>query len=553
MPDPILSVRDLTISFEVEGKRVPAVDGVSFDVMPGEIVGLVGESGSGKSVSAMSTVRLIPCPPGNIESGEVIFEGQSILDMPLEKLRKVRGEGIATIFQEPMTALSPLHFVGDQLAESVQIHNPDMPKEDAWARAVEWLDKVGIPDPEERARSYPFQFSGGMRQRAMIAMALILQPRLIIADEPTTALDVTLQAQVFDLILKMKSEDTSILFITHDMGVIWELSDRVLVMKDGKIVERGEVEPLFSDPQEAYTKQLLAAVPRLTDEPLEKREYPKDEKPLIKVDELRTWFPVKKGVLARTVDWVKAVDGVSMDVFPGECFGVVGESGSGKTTLGRSILGLDKPREGKIEFEGESIFGLSYSEMKPFRRDLQMIFQDPFSSLNPRLTIQDLLTEGLAEHGLLDGKDRRDVAAHWLEQVELDPGSLNRYPHEFSGGQRQRICVARAIAMEPKFVVCDEAVSALDVTVQAQIIDLLMELKERLGLSYLFISHDLSVVKRICDRVIVMHRGKVVEKGFTRDVVENPQSDYARELIAAVPIPGDKRKRAISQEKGSRQ
>ncbi|NNE91629.1 MAG: ABC transporter ATP-binding protein [Verrucomicrobiales bacterium] len=568
MSDPLLTVNNLTISFDVEGKRIPAVNDISFKVNRGEIVGLVGESGSGKSVSAMSVMRLIPCPPGKIESGEILFEGTDLLKMPVEKLRDIRGKDISVIFQEPMTAMSPLHTVGRQLAEVVQLHEPDISKKDAWDRAVDWLDKVGIPNPGERAKAFPFQFSGGMRQRAMIAMALILQPKLIIADEPTTALDVTLQAQIFDLILEMKSEDTSILFITHDMGVIWELSDRVLVMKDGNIVERGEVEDLFSNPKDEYTQKLLSAVPRLTDEPLEKRSYDEDETPIIEVRDLKTWFPVKRGVFARTVDWVKAVDDVSLKVFPGECLGLVGESGSGKTTLGRTILGLESARDGEIyyrpqvdegdesdEDKGEAdvqidIRGMGYHAMRPYRRHLQMIFQDPYSSLNPRLTVLDILTEGLAEHGLLNGGDRRELAAHWLEEVGLEADTMNRYPHEFSGGQRQRICVARAVAPEPEFVVCDEAVSALDVTIQAQVIDLLMELKDKLGLSYLFISHDLSVVKRICDRVVVMRHGKVVDAGFTEDVVDNPSSEYTKNLIAAVPIPGDKRKRADAQKKG---
>lgn len=543
MAEPLLSVQNLTVSFDVEGRKITAVDDVSYDIFPGEIVGLVGESGSGKSVGAMSTLRLVPSPPGRVDKGEVLFNGRSILSMPIEELRELRGEEISVIFQEPMTALSPLHSVGKQLAETVQIHDSSVSNEEAWARGVEWLDKVGIPEPEERAKAYPFQFSGGMRQRVMIAMALILKPRLIIADEPTTALDVTLQAQIFDLILEMKSEDTSILFITHDMGVIWELADRVLVMKNGKVVERGEVEAIFSDPKEKYTQELLGAVPRLTDEPIAHPVFDGATEPLVEVKNLKTWFPVKRGVLARTVDWVKAVDGVSVDIMPGECLGLVGESGSGKTTLGRSILGLDTSREGEILFEGTEIRGLGYHAMRPLRRDLQMIFQDPFSSLNPRLTVLEILTEGLIEHGILKD-DKREVAAHWLTEVGLEPDVMNRYPHEFSGGQRQRICVARAVAVEPKFVVCDEAVSALDVTIQAQVIDLLMELRDKLGLSYLFISHDLSVVKRICDRTVVMRHGKVVEAGATRDLVESPQSDYTKRLIAAVPIPGDAKKRA---------
>ncbi|MAS97156.1 MAG: microcin ABC transporter ATP-binding protein [Verrucomicrobiales bacterium] len=543
MSDSLLSVKDLTISFDVEGRTVRAVDGISFDVRPGEIVGLVGESGSGKTVSAMSTIRLVPTPPGNIESGEVLFEGKDLLKLPIDDLRKIRGKDISVIFQEPMTALSPLHTVGDQLAETIRVHDPEVSKEDAMSKAIEWLEKVGIPDPEERAKAYPFQFSGGMRQRAMIAMALILHPKLIIADEPTTALDVTLQAQIFELILEMKAADTSILFITHDMGVIWELADRVLVMKNGKIVERGPVEELFSEPKDDYTKKLLSAVPRLTDEPIESGVLDENAEPLIEVEGLKTWFPVKRGVFARTVDWVKAVDDVSMEIFPGECLGLVGESGSGKTTLGRSILGLDTSREGSIRFEGNEIRGHDYHAMRSYRRDLQMVFQDPFSSLNPRLTVLEILTEGPIEHGILK-ENRRDAAARWLEEVGLEADTMNRYPHEFSGGQRQRICVARAIAVEPKFIVCDEAVSALDVTIQAQVIDLLMELREKLGLSYLFISHDLSVVKRICNRTIVMRHGKVVEAGLTQSLVDDPQSEYTRQLIAAVPIPGDPNKRA---------
>tara|TARA_B100000927_G_scaffold168618_1_gene135945 strand:+ start:14464 stop:16113 length:1650 start_codon:yes stop_codon:yes gene_type:complete len=543
MAEPLLSVNHLSVSFHLEGKAVEAVKDVSFEIKPGEIVGMVGESGSGKSVSAMSSLRLVPCPPGQVMGGEILLEGRNILELPLEELRAIRGKEISVIFQEPMTALSPLHPVGYQLAEAILVHEGGVSKIEAWARAVEWLGKVGIPDPEERAKAFPFQFSGGMRQRVMIAMALIQKPKLIIADEPTTALDVTLQAQIFELILQMKAADTSILFITHDMGVIWELADRVLVMKDGEIVERGEVEPLFKSPQNPYTQKLLSAVPRLTDEPFISSFDPNVEKPIIKVENLRTWFPVKRGVLARTVDWVKAVEDVSIDIYSGECLGLVGESGSGKTTLGRSILGLENTRSGSISYEGTEIRGRGYHGMRHIRKDLQMIFQDPFSSLNPRLTVQEILTEGLSEHGLLEG-NAHEVAAYWLEEVGLPPDAINRYPHEFSGGQRQRICVARAVAMRPKFVVCDEAVSALDVTIQAQVIDLLMDLREKFGLSYLFISHDLSVVKRICDRTVVMRHGQVEEAGPTQDLIENPQTEYTKKLISAVPIPGDPSKRA---------
>ena len=538
----LLEVKNLSVSFTVEGRSIPAVSDVSFDVERGEIVGLVGESGSGKSVTGMSIVRLVPQPPGEIGSGEVIFDGEDLLAQPIEKLQRLRGSQISVIFQEPMTALSPLHPVGKQLAEMVRIHKPGTPKREAWEIGVEWLDKVGIANARSRAQSYPFQFSGGMRQRVMIAMALLLEPRLIIADEPTTALDVTIQAQIFDLIVRMKSDETSVIFITHDMGVIWELADRVLVMKDSRIVERGPVEELFARPKEAYTRQLLSAVPRLTDQPLRTRNRRRDEVALVSVRHLKTWFPVKRGVLARTVDHVKAVDGVSLDIMPGETLGLVGESGSGKSTLGRSILGLDKVTSGSVRFRRKELTTMSYHEMRPLRRRLQMIFQDPFSSLNPRMIVLDILTEGLKEHGLLEGS-ARDVAAASLEEVGLEPDYMNRYPHEFSGGQRQRICIARAIAVRPEFIVCDEAVSALDVTIQAQVIDLLMELRDKLHLSYLFISHDLSVVKRICDRVMVMKDGRIIEQGQGSVLVAAPKEDYTRQLISAVPIPGDSTKR----------
>ena len=538
---PLLQVRDLRTSFHTRDGIVRAVDGISFDVGAGETVGIVGESGSGKSVCCYSLLRLIPQPPGRIEGGTAMFGDLDLLQLSETRMRKVRGKRISLIFQDPMTSLNPYLRISTQLIEPLLLHERISPSA-ALARAIAELEAVGIPDAKNRIHSYPHEFSGGMRQRVMIAMALILHPKLIIADEPTTALDVTLQSQIFDLILERKAADTSILFITHDMGVIWELADRVIVMKDGRIIERGEVEPIFAQPGETYTRELLASVPRLTDAPRAVTPRDPSVEPILEVKDLKTWFPVKRGVFARTVDWVKAVDEVSVDIFPGECLGLVGESGSGKTTLGRSILGLETSQEGEILFEGSDIRGLGYHAMRPLRRNLQMIFQDPYSSLNPRLTVLEILTEGLIEHGMLQG-DRREVAARWLEEVGLDADTMNRYPHEFSGGQRQRICVARAVAMEPKFVVCDEAVSALDVTIQAQVIDLLMELKDKLGLSYLFISHDLSVVKRICDRVVVMRHGKVVEAGQTIDLVERPASDYTKNLIAAVPVPGDPAKR----------
>ncbi len=545
MSAPLLQVEDLSVSFHTDEGRVDAVRGISLDIHPGEVVGLVGESGSGKSVAAMSCLRLIPMPPGEIRSGRALFEGKDLLTLPLEDLRRVRGSEVGIIFQEPMTALSPLGTVGWQLAETVRLHRPELDAGAAWKIGVEWLEKVGIPDPASRAHAFPYQFSGGMRQRVMIAMALILEPRLVIADEPTTALDVTLQAQIFDLLLAMKKEDTAVLFITHDMGVIWELSDRVLVMKDGRIVEGGGVEQIFHQPKETYTQALLRAVPRLDAPPPVRREEVPGEMPLVEVRDLRTWFPVKRGVLARTVDHVKAVDGVSVDVFPGETLGIVGESGSGKTTLGRSILRLDPVREGSVRFRDEDLLAMRHRELRRKRRHLQMIFQDPFSSLNPRFTIQEIVSEGLIEHGLLEsGETSRDAAVRWLEEVGLKSEHVDRYPHEFSGGQRQRICIARAIAVRPDFIVCDEAVSALDVTIQAKVIELLIELRRRYGLSYLFISHDLSVVKKISDRVVVMRGGKVVEQGPVDEVIERPKEEYTRRLIEAVPVPGGVRKRA---------
>ncbi len=534
---PLLEVRDLSVSFRTDDRRVQAVDRVSFTVRRGEILGLVGESGSGKTVAAMSLLRLVPQPPGSIDQGEALFEGRDLLKLPIEDLRRIRGREIGVIFQEPMTALSPLHTVGKQLVETLRIHFPQMSRREAWAAGLEWLGKVGIPDAAERMHAYPYQFSGGMRQRVMIAMTLMLDPKLIIADEPTTALDVTIQAQIFELILQMKRRETSIIFITHDMGVIWELCDRVLVMKDARIVESGEAETLFARPREAYTQALLAAVPRLTDPSQAAGGSPGE--PLIEVQDVKTWFPVRRGVWARTVGHVKAVDGVSLAIPTGSTFGLVGESGSGKTTLGRSILGLDPIRNGEVRFRGQPISHLGARGLRPHRRHLQMVFQDPYSSLNPRLNILEVLSEAPRVHGLLSGEDDEEMAAYWLMEVGLSPDMMYRYPHEFSGGQRQRICIARAMALKPAFIVCDEAVSALDVTVQAQIIDLLMGLREKYGLSYLFISHDLSVVKRIADRVAVMRRGIVVEEGTAEEVIGNPRHEYTRNLLASVPVPGD--------------
>ena len=540
----LLSVNDLTVHFDTDEGVVEAVNDVSLDIRQGEIVGLVGESGSGKTVTAQSILRLVPRPPARFVKGSAIFKGEDLLALPIERLRQVRGAQISMIFQEPMTALSPLHRIGQQLSEMLRFHT-DLDREAAWKLGVEWLEKVGLPEPEERMSFYPHHLSGGMRQRVMIAMALMLKPRLIIADEPSTALDVTVQAQIFRLLMSMKDEDTSMLLITHDLAVVWEVCDRLYVMKDSRVVERGALEPVFKAPAHEYTRSLLRAVPQLygpedtagrTEGWRKKTEDGMDG--LIRVKSLRVWFPVKKGLFARTTGHVKAVDDIDLAIARGSTVGLVGESGSGKTTLGRAIIGLQAINDGSIVFEDTEIGGLKKSRMKPWRRNLQMIFQDPYSSLNPRMTVMDILTEGLREHGLLD-MPKQDKAVQLLEEVELRADMVNRYPFEFSGGERQRISIARALSLEPKFIVCDEAVSALDVTIQAQIIDLLRRLQKRHSIAYLFISHDLSVVRQLSEQILVMHQGRIVERGRTADVIFKPQHEYTRSLLDAVPVPGD--------------
>ena len=544
----LLSIHDLTVHFDTDEGLVEAVNDLSLEVGRGEIVGLVGESGSGKTVTAQTILRLVPSPPARFVAGGVFFAGEDLLTLPIERLRAIRGAQISMIFQEPMTALSPLHRVGSQLSEMLERRagsNGGMSRAAAWKRSEEWLARVGLPDPAERMRFYPHQLSGGQRQRVMIAMALMMKPKLIIADEPSTALDVTVQAQIFKLLMSMKEEETSLLLITHDLGVVWELCDRLYVMKDSRLVESGPLEALFRAPARAYTRALLEAVPRLHGDgagrppPAAKAEAVADAtSPLMEARDLRVWFPVKKGLLARTTGHVKAVDGVSLAIEPGRTLGLVGESGSGKTTLGRALIGLQPVNQGRVLLAGATISGLKRRQLKPHRRDLQMIFQDPYSSLNPRMTVMDILTEGLEEHGLLDAP-KRDKAAQLLEEVELRADMASRYPFEFSGGERQRINIARALSLEPKFIVCDEAVSALDVTIQAQIIQLLRRLQEKYRMAYLFISHDLSVVRQLSERIAVMRHGVLVEEGETDSVLFKPQHDYTRALIDAVPIPGD--------------
>ena len=549
----ILTINDLSVSFDMDdGGGIEAVKNVDLSINEGEIVGLVGESGSGKTVTAQSILRLLPRPPARFVSGRILFDKKDLMTLPIEELRKIRGSAISMIFQEPMTALSPLHKVGHQLVETLQLHRQIDPGE-AWRLSEDWLARTEIPNPRERMYAYPHELSGGMRQRVMIAMALMLEPRLIIADEPTTALDVTVQAQIFKLLMRMKNKNTAVLLITHDMAVVWEMCDRVYVMKDGRIVESGGLEQIFNKPEKDYTQALLKAVPRLYrvgetvsassgQQPVASSASAATETGLIEVDQLKVWFPVKRGLFAKTTGYVKAVDDVRLNIAAGESVGLVGESGSGKTTLGRTIIGLQESHEGSIRFQGTLIHNLKRRQMFPFRRHMQMIFQDPYSSLNPRMTVMDILTEGLVEHGLLKN-NKKDRVAQLLEEVGMSPDMMNRYPFEFSGGQRQRISIARALSLEPAFIVCDEAVSALDVSIQAQILQLLIDLQKKHHIAYLFISHDLSVVRQISDRIAVMYNGRIVEQGPADDIVLHPRQEYTQRLLEAVPVPGDMHRR----------
>jgi microcin C transport system ATP-binding protein len=525
---PLLSIRDLSVAFRQGAQENLAVDRVSFDIAKGETVALVGESGSGKSVTALSVMKLLPYPAARHPSGEILFKGQNLLAMGEDALRAVRGNNITIVFQEPMTSLNPLHTIEKQIGEILLLHK-GLTGAAARARIVELLEQVGIPNAVSRLASYPHQLSGGQRQRVMIAMALANEPDLLIADEPTTALDVTVQAQILKLLRDIQQrEGMAMLFITHDLGIVRKIAQRVCVMKQGKIVEQGKVEGVFANPQHAYTKELLAAEPKVQPAPLN----PQGEV-IVKTDDLKVWFPIKRGVLRHTVGHIKAVDGVSIELRKGETLGVVGESGSGKTTLGLAILRLISS-QGPITFMGKSIQRLKFKEMRPHRRDMQIVFQDPYGSLSPRMSISDIIEEGLWVHqpGLSeDEREQRVIRA--LTDVGLDPESRFRYPHEFSGGQRQRIAVARAVALEPKFVVLDEPTSALDMLIQSQIVDLLRDLQARRDLTYLFISHDLRVVAALASRLIVMRNGKVVEEGAAADLFKNPKNDYTRALFAA--------------------
>jgi microcin C transport system ATP-binding protein len=524
----LLSVRDLSVEFHQAGESQTAVDHISFDIKRGETVALVGESGSGKSVSALSVLRLLPYPAASHPSGQILFKGQDLLSAPEPEIREVRGNDITMIFQEPMTSLNPLQTVEKQISEILHLHQQIRPDE-ARHQVLDLLDQVGIREPRKRLASYPHQLSGGQRQRVMIAMALANRPELLIADEPTTALDVTVQAQILELLRQLKTEHgMAMLFITHDLGIVRKFADRVCVMTDGKIVETGPTAEIFAHPQHAYTKHLLAAEPK-GEPPRRKPSAPE----VMQARDIKVWFPVKQGFLRRTVDHVKAVDGLSLSLKSGQTLGVVGESGSGKTTLGLALMRLIRS-EGEIHFNRLPLHERSFKQMRSLRSSMQVVFQDPFGSLSPRMSIADIVGEGLAIHARdLSAQDRDRRVAAALEEVGLDASTRWRYPHEFSGGQRQRIAIARAMVLKPRFVMLDEPTSALDMSVQAQVVDLLRDLQRRHDLAYLFISHDLKVVRALANDVIVMRAGKVVEQGTADQIFDHPTTEYTKALMAA--------------------
>ena len=577
---PLLEVKHLTTVFKTEDEEVVAVNDVSLELYAGETLGIVGESGSGKSVTSLSIMRLIAEPPGKIRSGVINYTNQDgtkadLLSLSNKEIRHYRGAEIAMIFQEPMTSLNPVYTCGNQVMEAIILHQR-VSKKEARKRTIELFKEVQLPRPEQMVDAYPHQLSGGQKQRVMIAMAISCRPKILIADEPTTALDVTVQKSIIELIGKLKREmGMSVIFITHDLGVISEIADRTLVMYKGKIVEQGKTSEIFNDPQHPYTKGLLACRPPLDQKLLRlpsmsdfitenekgvftasgktidaiiseklmpdgyeasRRDKLYNQEPILKIENVKTFFPIRKGLFGRAKEFVRAVDDVSFEVYPGEVLGLAGESGCGKTTLGRSILRLEEPDSGKIIFDNTDIRELGNNAMRKMRKHIQIIFQDPYSSLNPRLTIGYAITEPMYVHGLHgNDKNRKQKALDLLDKVGLPSKAYNRYPHEFSGGQRQRIGIARALAVEPKFLICDESVSALDVSVQAQVLNLLNDLKDEFGLTYIFISHDLSVVKFMSDRIMIMSAGKIEEMGTPDEIFNNPKSAYTRKLIDAIP------------------
>ncbi len=526
--DVLLEVKDLSVAFRQGGKASLAVDKISFSIKKGETLALVGESGSGKSVSALSILKLLPYPAAEHPSGSIKFKGKELMSANERELRKVRGNDITMIFQEPMTSLNPLHSVERQIGEILELHQ-NMKGAAARERIISLLTKVGIRDPETRLQDYPHQLSGGQRQRVMIAMALANNPDLLIADEPTTALDVTVQAQILKLLKELQAEfGMALLLITHDLGIVRRMADTICVMQKGHVVEAGNAKDVFAKPQHDYTKMLLAAEP--------KGLPPKADATapvLLETKDLKVWFPIKRGFFRKTVGYIKAVDGLDTIVRAGQTLGIVGESGSGKTTLGLAVLRLISSK-GAISFQGNRIDGLNSKQMRSLRRDMQIVFQDPFGSLSPRLSVLQIIEEGLLVQGLLKTAEaRREHVAGALTEVGLDPSTMDRYPHEFSGGQRQRIAIARALALNPKFIMLDEPTSALDMSVQAQIVDLLRSLQTKHGLTYLFISHDLKVVRALANDVIVMRNGVAVERGTAAQIFNDPQTDYTKALLAA--------------------
>ncbi len=576
----ILEVKNLETQFKTEEGLVRAVDNISFNLNRGETIGIVGESGSGKSVATLSVMRLIPNPPGKIVGGEILYHNKNgnvvdLVKIEEEQMRQYRGNEIAMIFQEPMTSLNPVFTCGDQVMEAIRLHQK-VGKAEAKDLTLQLYEKVKLPNPSRILNAYPHQLSGGQKQRVMIAMAMSCSPSILIADEPTTALDVTVQKTILELMAQLKHEiDSSIMFITHDLGVIAEVADRVLVMYRGKIVEQGSIYDIFTNPKHPYTKGLLACRPPLgkrlsklptvsdfmnenaegvmqevpvsVDEMIAKvvvspettkKRYEElmRKEPLLQLKNVSTWFPSNRNFFGKVTDYVKAVDDVSFDVYPGETLGLVGESGCGKTTLGRTILRLAPKHSGNVIYNGRDVHELNEADMMELRKDMQIIFQDPYSSLNPRLTIGNAIMEPMQVHKIYNSdKERKDKVVELLETVSLKAHHFNRYPHEFSGGQRQRICIARALGLNPKFIICDESVSALDVSVQAQVLNLLIELREKFGFTYIFISHDLSVVKFMSDRMVVMNKGKVEEMGIADEIYNNPQKEYTQKLINAIP------------------
>jgi len=576
----MLEVRNLTTEFETESGTVRAVENVSFSLERGKTLGIVGESGSGKSVTSLSIMRLIPMPPGKITSGEILFtpangETQDLLKLSHEEIYNFRGNRISMIFQEPMTSLNPVFTCGFQVAETIMLHQ-NVSKKEAKERTIDLFKEVKLPRPENIFNSYPHQISGGQKQRVMIAMAMSCKPDLLIADEPTTALDVTVQLTILELMRELQQKNNmGMMFITHDLGVIAEIADDVIVMYKGKIVEQGPVVEIFGNPKHPYTKGLLACRPRLDkkfkvlptvidfmdeladgtiieknisvsdvineviisdEETATRNKYLLAKESLLTVNNLQVYFPITKGIFSRVADYVKAVDDVSFDVKPGETLGLVGESGCGKTTVGRALLRLVKPTGGQVLFQGNDVAEYSSSNLKSLRKDLQIIFQDPYASLNPRIAVGNAIMEGLQIHKIMSNdKERKEYVLDLMNKVGLLKRHFDNYPHEFSGGQRQRVCIARALALKPKFIVCDESVSALDVSVQAQVLNLLTSLREEFKLTYLFISHDLSVVKFLSDRIAVMNAGKIEEIGYANDIYENPTREYTKKLIEAIP------------------